>query len=174
MSRSIEPSKACHTRIGRAGILVRSLIHLANVIGVEKEDHIITSGVELQTVTLLVDGIGAGEESLTQGIEKAEVELLTLILLVTPNKMRENTRRKGITKIIRLRLILVIMHTRKDTNLVIEDRLIKTEAQSILDTTSTEEKIMHDIHEYEQHGYMTGNEGKFREEERFFLQIMDV
>lgn len=136
-SRSIEPRKAGHTlRIGKARIVVRILIHLVNGIGVGTEDHIITSRVELQNLTLPVNAIGVGEESLIQGIEKAGVELRMLILPVPPNTMIENARRKGITELTHLILILAIMNTRKDSNLV------KTEAENILDTTSTEEKIM--------------------------------
>ena len=64
-----------------------------------------------------------------------------MILPVIPN-MRENTRRKGIAELTHLILILVTMNTRKDINLVLGDLLTKTEVESVIYTTSTEEKIM--------------------------------
>ena len=97
--------------------------------------------MELQNLTLLVNATGTGEESLIQGTEKAEVELRIVILPVT-QKMRGNARRKGITERTHLIPTLVIMNTRKDINLVAEDHLIKTEAESILDIISTEEGNM--------------------------------
>jgi len=97
--------------------------------------------MELQNLTLLVNATGTGEESLIQGTEKAEVELRIVILPVT-QKMRGNARRKGITERTHLIPTLVIMNTRKDINLVVEDHLIKTEAESILDIISTEEGNM--------------------------------
>jgi len=97
--------------------------------------------MELQNLTLLVNATGTGEESLIQGTEKAEVELRIVILPVT-QKMRGNARRKGITERTHLIPTLVIMNTRKDINLVVEDHLIKTQAESILDIISTEEGNM--------------------------------
>jgi hypothetical protein len=41
------------------------------------------------------------------------------------------------------------MNTRKEANPVVEGHLIRTdEAESILDTTSTEERVMQNIHEW--------------------------
>ena len=97
--------------------------------------------MELQNLTLLVNATVTGEESLIQGTEKAGVELWIVILPVT-QKMRGNARRKGITERTHLIPTLVIMNTRKDINLVVEDHLIKTEAESILDIISTEEGNM--------------------------------
>jgi hypothetical protein len=140
-SRRIEPRK---TGLGlcicKARTIVQGLIHLANGIGVGKGDHIVTSGMELQNLSPLVNAIGAKEESLVQDTEKAGVEARIVILPVIPN-MRENARRKGIAELTHLILILVIMNTRKDINLVVGDLLTKTEVESVI-YTSTEEKIM--------------------------------
>jgi len=97
--------------------------------------------MELQNLTQLVNATGTGEESLIQGTEKAGVELWIVILPVT-QKMRGNARRKGITERTHLILTLVIMNTREDINPVVENHLIKTEAESILDIISTEEGNM--------------------------------
>jgi hypothetical protein len=126
--------------------MTRILIHLVNGIRVGK-DHIIAPG-ELHYLTLLLNAIVQGEESHIQGIEELGIEVRMQILPVTPNMMRLNARRKGGTKPAHLILILVIMNTRKEANLVVEDHRIKTEeAKNILDTTSTEERIMQNIHE---------------------------
>lgn len=109
--------------------------------------HIIIPGMVVQSLIILVNSVGVRKESHIQGVEQAGVELLMLILPVTLNRIRENARKKGITGLARLILILVIMNTRKDTNQVAEDHLIKTEVESILDTAGTEEKILQNIRE---------------------------
>jgi hypothetical protein len=115
--------------------------------GIAKEDRIITSEMELQNLTLLVNAIGKGEVSFIQGTKKVGVELRKPILAVTPN-MTENSRRKGIAEHTHLIAILVIMNARTDINLVVEDHLIKTQAESILGTTNTEERIMYITHDH--------------------------
>lgn len=142
-SRRIEPRKTgLALCICKARTIVQGLIHLVNGIGVGKGDHIVTSGMELQNLSPLANAIGAEEErSLIQDTEKAGVGARIVILPVIPN-MRENARRKGIAELTHLILILVIMNTRKDINLVLGDLLTKTEVESVIYTTSTEEKIM--------------------------------
>lgn len=96
--------------------------------------------MELQNLSP-VNAIGAKERSLIQDTENAGVEVRIVILPVIPN-MRQNARRKGIAELTHLILILVIMNTAKDINLVVGDHLTKTEVESVVYTTSTEEKIM--------------------------------
>jgi hypothetical protein len=101
--------------------------------------------VELQVLILLLSIIGVRKESHIQSIEHAGVEVLMLIP-VTANILRGNTVRKGITGLAILILILVIMNMRKDINPVVEDHLIKTDPEGVLDTTNVEEKIPQSIH----------------------------
>jgi hypothetical protein len=172
-SRRIEPRKTgLSLCIGKARTIVQGLIHLVSGIGVGKGDHIITSGMELQNLSPLVNVIEAEEErSLIQDTEKAGVEVRIVILLVIPN-VRENARRKDIAELTHLILILVIMNTWKDINLVVDDHLTKTEAESILYTTSTDEKIMLIIHEWELLEYDCTNEGRCSEQP-LVLQTME-
>lgn len=96
--------------------------------------------MELQNLSP-ANAIGAKERSLIQDTENAGVEVWIVILPVIPN-MRQNARRKGIAELTHLILILVIMNTAKDINPVVGDHLTKTEVESVVYTTSTEEKIM--------------------------------
>jgi len=145
-SRSIELRKAgrtLHVIISR--MVAQSLILTLNGIGVGKEDHTIKLGVQHQILILLVNIVGVRKKSHIQGIEQDGVELLMPIHPVTAKRVRENVR-KGVTGLSHQALILVIMDTRKNIHLVVEDHLIKTEkteVESILDTTGIEEKTLH-------------------------------
>jgi hypothetical protein len=146
--KSIELTKARHTlHIVKSGMVAQSLILRLHGIGVGKEDHIIKFGVQHQILILLVNGVGVRKESHIQGIEHTGVEVLMLIRPVTAKRKRENARRKGVTGPGHLTTIPV-MNTRKNMHLVIENHLIKTEVESILDTAGIEVKTLHSVHEY--------------------------
>jgi len=147
-SRSIELRKVGRTlHVVISEMVAQSLILIPNGIGVGKEDHTIKFRVQLQILILLVSSVGVRKESHIQGIEQDGVELLMPIHPVTAKRIRENARRKGVTGLSHRTLILAIMDTRKNIHLVVEDHLIKTEVESVLDTTGIEEKTLHKVHE---------------------------
>ena len=149
-SRSTELRKADHTlHIVKFGMVAQSLILILNGVGVGREDHTIKFGVHHQILILLVNGVGLRKESHIQGIEQAGAELLMLIRPVTAKRRREDVRRKGVTGSSHLTLILVIMSTRENTHLVVEDHLIRIEVGSVLGTTGIEEMTLHNVHEYD-------------------------
>lgn len=139
-------TKAGHIlHIVRFGMAVQSLILLLNGIGVGKEDPITEIGAQRQILVLLMNGAVVRKESHTQGIDQAGVELLMPICPLTAKRIRENAGRKGVIEPTCLTLILVIMNTRKNIHPVVEDHLIKTEVESILNTAGTEEKTLHNV-----------------------------